>query len=155
VADARSRIVAAAIAELGNTDPSRYWVDVLDPPQANPRDGNGKPLSWCGACHLYCIHQGAPETRRVKWIPGLGFVGPMKLRTTKTPRPGDTAYRAKGQHYATIIDVGDGWITTCDGNSVERDGCRIIRYGVVAKHERTPISEWTAFYDIGPLIGEP
>lgn len=150
----RSAIVRAARTELGNTDPSRYWLDVLDPPQADPRDASGKPLSWCGASHLYFIHQGAPETRRVKWIPGRGFVGPMKLRTTKTPRPADTAYRHKGQHYATVVEVGDGWVSTVDGNSVERDAKgRITRSGVVALHERTPIAEWDAFYDVEPLFG--
>lgn len=142
----RALLVQAARAELGNEDPSAYWLEVLNPPQARPVDAKGKPLSWCGAFVLYLLR--LVLGWRFHWIPGKGFVGPAKLRTTTRPQPGDVAYRNRGQHYALVIDAGEGWVSTIDGNSTEIvNGVR--KYGRVVLHERTPKGEWTAFYSIG------
>lgn len=146
----RQAIVDAAMDELGNESAARYWLDVLSPPQAYPRDKAGRPLSWCGACALWCLHK-AGAAADVKWTPGLGYVGPCKLPRTSSPQPGDTAYRNRGQHYATVVEAGDGWVSTVDGNSSEKiDG--VTRYGRVVLHERTAVLQWDAFFDVESLL---
>ena len=47
-----------------------------------------------------------------------------------------------------VVEVGDGWVTTIDGNSGPCAG------GRVTLHERTPVDHWTAFYDVEPLLQE-
>lgn len=141
--DVQARIARVAIEEEGKSDVAPYWLDVLEPPQAHPVDAHGHPLSWCGAFALWCLHQ-AGAAAGVHWIPGRGFL--WRLHPTTTPRVGDIAYRHTHQHHAVVVEVGDGWVTTVDGNSGTTAG------GRVKLHQRTLLDHWDAFYDVMPLL---
>jgi hypothetical protein len=143
--DARSAIVAAAQSQIGNGDASRYWLAVLDRPQAHPIDGQGRPLAWCGAFALWCLRQ-ANLALDTKWVPGKGFLRAAWI--TRDPKPGDIAYRAEKAHHAIISTVApgaNGVISTIDGNSQD---------GKVVPHASVSRRTWTAFYSIESLIVE-
>lgn len=137
----REAIVTAAFSQLGNTDPSRYWLAVLDPPQAHPVDAKGRPLFWCGAGALWCLQQ-AGAARGVHWVPGRGFI--FMLKPTRSPKVGDIAYRDRPyQHHAVVVRFDGTTVDTIDFNA---EG------GTVVRHCNTPIDKWTSIYDVEPLL---
>lgn len=146
----RHQIARTAIEEEGNADHARYWLDVLDPPQAHPKDGALRPLSWCGAFALWCLHQ-AGVAHGIKWIPGQGFL--FRLKRTACPRVGDIAYKDQPfQHHGVVVEVGPieggkpAWVSTANGNSGPTAGGRVVlRF-------QQPLSAWTCFYDVEPWL---
>jgi hypothetical protein len=153
--DVRALIARIAIEEEGKSDVAPYWLDVLVPPQSHPKDAMGRPLSWCGAFALWCLHQ-AGAAVGVHWITGRGFLRCAHghgLPVVRVPRVGDVSYRNASQHHAVVVELGppgpDGspeWVSTVDGNSGTTAG------GRVKLHLRTPIDHWDAFYDVEPLL---
>jgi hypothetical protein len=134
----RSEILDIARAELDNTDPARYWLDVLDPPVAKPRDAKKRPLSWCGAFALWCLRKAGATAW--KWQVGKGFL--WRLKRTYLPQPGDIAYiHQPYQHHAIVEQVDGPNVTTIDGNT----------WGAVKRKER-PRPAITAFFSIEPLV---
>lgn len=119
-----------------------YWSDVLHQPAAAPH-----PKEWCGAFALWCLHQGGVGLA-LRWMfgpPHFGFL--WNLRATKTPEPGDIAYLDKPyQHHAIVVTVEGDTVHTIDGNQGAAKP--------IATHE-APLSHWTAFYSIAPLLVEP
>jgi hypothetical protein len=79
-----------------------------------------------------------------QWTIGKGFilVGPHKLSTTQTPKPGDLIYIDQPFQHQGIVRFVDGdRIHTIDGNT----------HNVVTEHDR-PRSSITAFFSIDPLL---
>jgi len=97
----------------------------------------GKP--WCGAWALWKLQQAGLTD--VGWVSGIGFVGPLGLRGTLSPQPGDIAYWDQPmQHYAIVESVNP--LVTLDGNSTG---------GVVRR--KTHTSQLAPlFYSIGKLL---
>lgn len=97
----RARVVTVARSQVGATDPTRYWLDVL--PNTKPPF----PRSWCGAGYLWCLHQ-AGLALDVNWVIGLGLAGAMSrsrksFPVTFDPAPGDMAYFTRHQHHAVVV----------------------------------------------------
>jgi hypothetical protein len=132
----RQRVVFAALAEVGNGDPAKYWADVL--PGVDPRG-----LDWCGAFALWALHQAGLALDR-RWVLGRGFilVGPNPLPQTTNPKPGDIAYFTKNQHEAIVEFVSPGAVQLINGNG---QGGRVSVSTV-------PRSSVTAFFSIAPLL---
>lgn len=142
--NARDQIAAIAVAELGNADPSRYWLDVLDPPQAKPVDANKKPLAYCGAGALWCLRKAG--LCDWKWEPWRGFLYRLDKHQVRTPKVGDIAYRDKPyRHHAVVIGVGPTTVDTCDFNGTG---------GKVTINTGTPREKWTTFYSVAALVGD-
>ena len=144
--------IALSYAEAGDVH-ERVWLDVLRPPQANPVDGRGKPLSWCRAFVLYCLRERYRAAHGVEppedwiWLPGRGFEVPRSLPIKRLPHVGAEAYRKRGQHGALVVRVpGDGTVVTIDGNSTDGK-----RYSVVAEHRKS-INSWDAFFDLDGML---
>jgi hypothetical protein len=135
----------AAVAEFVAT----LWDDVLEHP--SPRSASGTrilkyPPEWCGAFALRCLHE-AELGKSIQWAfgpPHYGFL--YRLHQTKTPEPGDIAYLDKPwQHHAIVTDVEGETVHTIDGNQGADEPI---------KTHMAPLSHWTAFYSILPLITE-
>ncbi len=128
----RERVVNAALRELGNGDPGRYWDAVL-PGQAAPAD-------WCGAFALWALQQAGLATGW-RWEVGKGFL--YRLPLTTRPDKGDVAYFDKSQHHAIVADLlMNGDVELLNGNGA---------IGVVTRTV-VPRSAVTAFYSIEPLL---
>jgi hypothetical protein len=132
----RERVVSAARGELGKGNWRKYLSGVADDP--------GARVSWCGIFALWALNQ-AGIAHGHRWIYGRGFVYPMGLPRTDTPRPGDIAYLDQPyQHHAIVESAVGDTITTIDGNQAGDTVQRRVR----------PRSAFTAFYSIEPLLGE-
>lgn len=104
----RLRVIAFALTQLGQDDPSVYWQDVLGYVPA-------KTLSWCGAFVLWNLR--SVFAIDWKWIPGMGFLYAdnqgnrlkvPRLPLIGLPSIGDIAYFDKPfQHYALVESVDD------------------------------------------------
>ncbi len=125
------------------------WDDVLEHP--SPRSPSGTrtlryPPEWCGAFALHCLHE-AELGKSIKWAfgpPHFGFL--YRLHQTHTPEPGDIAYLDKPwQHHAIVTDVEGDTVHTIDGNQGASEPI---------KTHSAPLSHWTAFFSILPLITE-
>lgn len=106
----RQRVVAAALGELGKSDPAPYWRSsgVLGPP----------PSEWCGAFSLWALHR-AGLARDTMWKIGSGYLS--QLPRTTVPKPGDIAYLDKpNQHHAVVVGVRGDLIDVVNGNGVGR-----------------------------------
>lgn len=133
----RDRVVAAALSQVGNTDPAEYWADVLPGVNVGHAD-------WCGAGALWCLHQAGLALDR-HWVIGKGFLlTPPALPTTHAPQIGDIAYFDHNQHQAVVTAVAD------DGHAVE-----LVNFngqnGAVSVSTVTP-AQVTAFFSIAPLL---
>lgn len=134
----RQAVVFAALGEVGNGDPTKYWADVLPGVDA-------KGLEWCGAFALWALHQAGLALDR-RWVLGRGFilVGPHPLPQTTNPKPGDIAYFSKNQHEAIVEFVSPGAVQLVNGNG---QGGRVTVSTV-------PRASVTAFFSIEPLLAE-
>lgn len=130
----RKKVVTAAMKDLGASDATKYWRDVM------PGATGGFPPSWCGAYTLWALHQ-AGLAKDWNWVVEKGYMS--KLPTTKTPKMGDMAYFAKLQHQAIVKSVNpNGTVTLINGNGIG---------GKVTLSDK-PIKDVTAFYSIEPLL---
>ncbi len=131
----RLRVARAAKSQLGLSDDTPYWADVLPgtPPSGYPKD-------WCGGFALWALHQ-AGLGRKIFWVIGTGFL--QKLPTTQSPKVGDIAYFDTNQHHAVVVGVNaDGTVDLVNGNGM---------YGAVSA-STTPKSHVAGFYSIEPLL---
>ncbi len=132
----RERAAAAAVAELGRSNPAPYWADVLGPGYPP----SGYPKDWCGGFALWALHR-AGLGREILWEVGSGFLS--RLPTTQHPQVGDIAYFDNNQHHAMIAGVlPSGRLSLVNGNGSG---------GKVSSSEIFP-SEAAAFYSIQPLV---
>ena len=130
----RTTLVDLIDAERANPDPEKYWAEVWKTPGPHPKH-------WCGALVLWGLR--LVGLTQQAWKVEVGFIGPLKLPTTKTPQVGDVAYFAKNQHQAVVASVApDGSFETLDGNAAG---------GAIARTTRKAGAA-TAFYSIQPLI---
>jgi hypothetical protein len=142
----RQRLCEVAAAEQGSVDSLKYWSEVLPPAWHGP-----PPKHWCGAFTLWALRTvlGCEWTWEVNGVLGAKHSGYLyRLPMTKRPLPGDVCYmNAPYQHHALLIATGiDGYVMTQDGNSGNSPG--------VCLACRRPMSAWTAFYSIEPLLAE-
>jgi hypothetical protein len=131
--EARARVVAFAVAELGNADPERYY------PEACPAYvGTGDSKQWCGVFALWCLRRAGLTTKL--WRDGVGFAYGY-LPHVPLPEPGDVAFFAANQHHAIIEEVGGGYVTLINGNGAGR---RVSR-------GKRPIRDAQFYFSIGRL----
>jgi len=129
----RETVVLLARQELGLSDASKYWADVLTSPPPYPRD-------WCGAFALWCLRQAGLTDWH--WEIGKGFL--WRLHRTSTPLPGDIGYQDQPyQHHFVVADVGQHTISSIDGNQGNP--------GVQERHRVLDPHKY-AFYSIEPLL---
>ena len=111
-----------------------YWADVLTVAGTPPKE-------WCGAFALWCIHA-AELGPDLHWEIGKGFLFCLPL--TKAPEPGDVAYLAEPlQHHAIVVEVDGDTVHTINGNQGPEHPI---------KEASSPLSHWTAFDPIPPLL---
>ncbi len=142
--DARARVVARALGELGEQDPDKYY-DVVAPQFSGGK--NDHAISWCGIGALWCLVMEGLCTWN--WETGRGFV--YRLKTLSLPLPGDIAIFRKGAtgkdlwHHAIVKDYGNGKVNTVDAN--------VLPYPKEGWAEKTrPIDTNVTFYSIATLI---
>jgi hypothetical protein len=129
----RDRVVEIARAELGLSDASKYWRDVLT-------SGPPYPPHWCGAFALWCLRQAGLTDWH--WEIGKGFL--WRLRRTTEPQPGDIGYQDQPfQHHFVVADVGQHTIASIDGNQGSP--------GVQERH-RALSNPGLVFFSIEPLL---
>ncbi len=135
---ARQAAVMAALGEVGNGDPKKYWEDVA--PGDNPAGAD-----WCGAFALWALHRAGLALDR-RWVFGRGFilVGPHPLPQTTNPEPGDIAYFNKNQHQAIVEFVSPTAVQLINGNGA----------GGKVSVSTVPRSNVTAFFSIKPLLDQ-
>lgn len=131
----REAVARAALSQVGNGDPKRYWDNVL--PGVNV--GNA---DWCGAGALWCLHQAGLALDR-HWEIESGFLlTPPALPTTRRPQIGDIAYFDHKQHHAVVVGVAPKVVSLVNFNGVG---------GLVSESTIDP-AQVTAFFSIAPLI---
>lgn len=133
----RDLVVSVASQNLGATDPTPFWRDVLGPAAKYPKH-------WCGAFGLYCLHV-AGIAKDVGWQIGKG-ISSLGFPTTKTPQRGDWAYFKAHQHHALVVTPGSN-VHVIQGNSKAKASD--------APHVRDSwhdSSEVAAFYSIQPFL---
>jgi hypothetical protein len=137
--DQRAAVVAAAVSQLGNTDPTAYWQNVLATHPAG-----GIHADWCGAFALWCLHQ-AGLALDWNWEIGSGFLLSnvhRSLPTTTDPKPGDVAYFDHNEHEAIVELVTPSGVQIINGNGEN---------GAVSRSTALR-SSVTAFFSIAPLL---
>lgn len=149
--DARARLVAWAISQIGDRDPNEYYR-VCAPQFAD--GGHEHDTSWCGIFCLAGLHAvGLCEwewsTRRTE----PGFV--WRLRVTPFPDMGDIAVFRKGAdgrdvwHHAIVeAPPTKGLVRTIDGNVLPAP-----REGVATRTR--PVDSNVTFYSIASLLRDP
>jgi len=133
----RAAVVAAAVSQLGNTNPQIYWDDVL--PGKDPAGAD-----WCGAFALWCLHQ-AGLALDWFWEIEAGFALSDKhqsLPITQSPKPGDMAYFDHNQHMAVVESVTPTAVQLVNGNGA----------GGAVTRSSAARSAVTAFFSIEPLL---
>ena len=131
----REVVARAALSQVGNGDPKRYWDDVLPGVDVGNAD-------WCGAGALWCLHQAGLALDR-RWKIGSGFLlTPPALPTTKRPEIGDIAYFDHKQHHAVVVGVGPKVVSLVNFNGAG---------GLVSESTIDP-AHVTAFFSIEPLV---
>lgn len=77
----------------------------------------GPKLAWCGFFCLAGLHAVGLALEQ-KWNLGIGFIGPLGLKLTKTPSRGDIGYKAHPfQHHFLFDREHDGWVYGIGGNT--------------------------------------
>jgi hypothetical protein len=130
----RQQIVDRARAEIGSSDASSYWLEVLGTP-------GPYPPHWCGAFVLWVYRTAG----LVDWQWSFDKTKPgflYRLQSTTDPQPGDAAYYANLQHHALVasVDRAKGTIKTIDGNQPD------------VREVTRPLSAASAYYSIEPLL---
>lgn len=131
----RAAIVDRVTAEIGKSDASKYWREVL-------QSGPPFPPHWCGAFALWALREdGLCDWY---WAIGKGFL--WRLPRTRTPRPGDMGYQDQPfQHHFVVVEVGQSTFTSVDGNQGNP--------GVQERNRKLDLTKY-AFYSIEPLLGD-
>lgn len=133
----RDKLLQVAYAELGNSDPHRYWLEAFG---SDPNTSK-KHLAWCGIFCLCCLRK--LELCSWMWVIGKGFL--FRLRTTSSPQPGDIAYFDKPfQHHAFVQSVEGDKLNLIQGN-----------YGTpghVAESVCSITAKRPLFFSIEPLV---
>lgn len=137
----RDKIIGAALRELGEQNPDKYWAEVQPSLM-------GSGAAWCGGFALWALKQAGLAGDLVWEIwkgPGTktGFIGPAHLVTTTDPKPGDIAYFSNLQHHAIVKSYDGETLETIDGNQGPGEQVKV--------RTRNP-KEVTAFYSIEPLL---
>jgi hypothetical protein len=135
--DPRTKVANAANSQIGATDASVYWADVL---QNYP--SSSYPPDWCGAFALWCLHQAGLATG-IEWTVGLGFLS-GNLPTTQQPEVGDIAYFNTNEHHAVVVgvDYAAGTVDLVNGNGT----------GGAVSASTGPMNHPTAYYSIAGLL---
>lgn len=141
----RDRIVEIAEAEIGAQAKGservyQYWRDVLPPEWSDAQVRlYAKSKEWCGGFALWCL-RAAGIAQDVHWKDGVGFIGPARLKPTRTPSRGDIGVKHHpfAHHWVFKYEY-DGWLHGIGGNTP----------GV--KEQRFRKDEVTV-YSIGPLL---
>ena len=129
----RSLVVDLATREIGKSDPTKYWREVL-------QSGPPFPPHWCGAFALWALREASLTDWY--WQIGKGFL--YRLPRTRTPEPGDIGYQDQPfQHHFLLTEVDTHTLTSVDGNQGTP--------GVQLRH-RAVGSPKLAFYSIAPLL---
>lgn len=128
----RDELLDWAKSQIGPGNRVGYWMSAMgkDP---------GPKLAWCAAFCLAGLHAVGLAAGQ-KFVLGQGFVGPLKLKQTRTPSRGDIVYLDQPfQHHALFDYEHDGWVYSVDGNQPD------VR-------QRRRRKEGLAFYSISPLL---
>lgn len=119
----RNRIIEIAEAEIGPQAKGSqrvydYWRDVLPPEWSDAQvKAYAKTRDWCGGFALWCL-RATGIASNVHWKDGIGFLGPAKLKITRTPSRGDVGYKQHpSQHHFLFSYEYDGWIHGVGGNT--------------------------------------
>lgn len=132
----RSKVVSAAVSQVGLSDGAKYWRAV--------GPGMDYTKEWCGTFALWAIQQ-AGLAQGWTWMIGPKTPGFLyRLRITKDPKPGDIAYFTKNQHHAVVTGVTGTHVDLVNGNGT---GGRVTV-------STAPRSNVAAFYSIQPLVDE-
>lgn len=136
----RQRIVDLAIGELGESNPAKYWEDVLP-----AGDNRPAPPSWCGAGYLWCLRQAGATV--AKWKRGTGIEGAFRaygvpVEYTRDPQPGDMAYFTKNQHHAVVVKQLGGFVELVNFNG---QSGRVTRSSEMMRNVQV-------FYSIASLV---
>jgi hypothetical protein len=144
----RAAIVALARGEIGpqvkgSARVTEYWRGVLPAAWSEQQIRYAsKHSEWCGVFALWCLNEvlGTREVWHV--LDGqVGFVNPLGLPFTRTPKPGDIAIRPVPFWHHAIVSAYDGVnLSTVDGNQPD---CRAYT---------RPIPRGYEFYSIDPLL---
>lgn len=143
-ATGRAGVVAAALSQVGASDPAKYWAS------AAPGVAVQRGIDWCGGFVLWALHQAGLALDR-QWKFGLGFilVGPKPLAFTKDPKLGDVAYFDKNQHHAVISAVNGDAVELVNGNGTAGK----VSTSVISKAAHLS-NQKNAFFSIQRLLNE-
>jgi hypothetical protein len=153
----RTQIIEIARAEIGTQGKGsarvfEYWRDVLPPSWSDFQVRQyAASKEWCGGFALWCMRQ-AGIAADVRWIDGVGFAGPAKLRQTESPLPGDLAITPSPFWHHALVAVFEPGVTqtVAGGRLVTIDG---NQPGVRVKDRPCPALKSIDFYSIEPLLG--
>lgn len=147
--DIRDQIVRIAAESEGSRDPYQFWCTVL-PTIAEARAATDAKLSWCGAFCLSVLKQSG-LAKDAYWKFGKGFIGPLGLKQTAHPLPGDIVYiDAPYQHHAIFVEQVGDIVTSVDGNQGPHNGGYPDHINV--RINRRPVNGITAIYSIEALL---
>lgn len=134
---ARNRVINVAQSQVGQgagNDWTKYLIGTVE-------DWPQKKIPWCGIFVTWVLHKAGLTSKKWEWGSGISSI----LERTENPKPGDVLYIDQPfQHHGIIISIENDIINSVDGNSPG---------GIVDSRSRS-IGEITAFYSIGPLVGE-
>lgn len=144
----RDRVIYCATTLLGpygKGSPEVYeiWRDVCDPAWSDAQVRQyAATREWCGGFALHALRLGGAT--KAHWKDGIGFIGPLALNVTSTPKPGDIAIKAHPfQHHMVVESYngpGDWWDFA--GNTPHAD-----------RHHHTS-TDGITFYSIDKLLGD-
>lgn len=138
----RARILEIAAREIGS--PGKARIQEYHRSAIGPSWGQRNELEWCGLFCLWALHEAGVATD-VLWRLRGGFCEEQGLPKTRDPRPGDVAYFARPFHHHALVEtVGNGIVTTIDGNQT----------GDTVTRRTRAISAATHYYAISPLLDE-
>ncbi len=119
----RDRVIEIAEVEIGPQAKGsqrvfEYWRDTLP---ATWTDAQvrlyAKTKEWCGGFTLFCLHS-AGVAKDVFWKDGIGYLGPAKLKPTRTPSLGDIGVKPiPFAHHWVFKHEYDGWFYGIGGNT--------------------------------------
>jgi hypothetical protein len=137
----RNRVIAYALTQLHETDPSMYWQDVLGYVPS-------KKIYWCGAFVLWVLRSVLAVPW--KWVVGKGFLWvdddgrPLsvpRLPIVSRPAIGDIAFFEEPYgHYALVEEVDGNDVKLIAGNTPDVDRSTV------------KLSSATSYYSIAPLL---